>query len=101
MLPVHACLSVPASLQYVHQYLLEAIMQKKLTITLDERVYRGLHTVVGRRRISQFIEGLVRPHVMGKDLDLAYREMAQEKSREAEPLEWSEALVGDVPDETR
>ena len=48
-------------------------MQKKLTITLDEQVYRGLHTVVGRRRISQFIEGLVRPHVMSKDLELAYR----------------------------
>ena len=76
-------------------------MQKKLTITLDEQVYRGLHTVVGRRRISQFIEGLVRPHVMSKDLDLAYREMAWEESREAEALEWSEATVGDVADETR
>jgi len=76
-------------------------MQKKLTITLDERVYRGLHTVVGRRRISQFIEGLVRPHVMSQDLDLAYREMAREESREAEALEWSEATVGDVADETR
>ena len=76
-------------------------MQKKLTITLDEQVYRGLHTVVGRRRISQFIEGLVRPHVMSKDLDLAYREMAREESREAEAWEWSEATVGDVADETR
>jgi predicted CopG family antitoxin len=76
-------------------------MQKKLTITLDERVYRGLHTVVGRRRISQFIEGLVRPHVMSQDLELAYRQMAQEESREVEALEWSEALVGDVADETR
>jgi len=76
-------------------------MQKKLTITLDERVYRGLHTVVGRRRISQFIEGLVRPHVMSQDLDLAYREMAREESPEAEALEWSEATVGDVADETR
>src|SRR5438874_12500405 len=36
-------------------------MQKKLTITLDERVYNGLHTVIGRRRISRFIESLVRP----------------------------------------
>ena len=25
-------------------------MQKKLTITIDQRVYDGLHTVVGRRR---------------------------------------------------
>jgi hypothetical protein len=73
-------------------------MQKKLTITLDERVYRGLHTVVGRRRISQFIEGLVRPHVLGQDLDLAYQEMARDESREAEAREWSEATVGDVAD---
>ena len=70
-------------------------MQKKLTITLDERVYQGLYTVVGQRKISQFIEGLVRPHVIGQHLDLAYRDMAQDESREAEALEWSEATVGD------
>lgn len=76
-------------------------MQKKLTITLDERVYEGLHTVIGRRRISQFIESLVRPHVLGKDLEIAYQQMAQEEDREAEALEWAEATVGDVADETR
>lgn len=76
-------------------------MQKKLTITLDDRVYRGLHTVVGRRHISHFIEDLVRPHVMGKDLDRAYREMARDEAREAEAGEWAEATVGDVADETR
>jgi hypothetical protein len=43
-------------------------MHKRLTITVDERVYRGLHSVIGRRRISRFIESLVRPHVIGKDL---------------------------------
>ena len=56
-------------------------MQKKLTITIDERVYAGLHTVVGRRRISRFIESLVRPHVIGKDLEVAYKQMAQEEQR--------------------
>lgn len=76
-------------------------MQKKLTITRDERVYRGLHAVVGRRRISQFIERLVRPHVMHRELDRAYREMAQDESREADALEWAEATVEDVADETR
>ena len=76
-------------------------MQKKLTITIDERVYTGLHTVVGRRRISRFIESLVRPHVVGPDLDAAYREMAQDEAREAEALEWAEGTVGDAADETR
>jgi hypothetical protein len=76
-------------------------MQKKLTITLENRVYQGLHTVVGRRRISRFIENLVRPYVIGKDLMEAYRQMARDEAREAEALEWSEALIGDVADETR
>jgi hypothetical protein len=76
-------------------------MQKKLTITLDERVYSGLHKVVGRRRISRFVESLVRPHVIDKDLEAAYRQMAREEAREAEALEWAEATVGDVADETR
>jgi hypothetical protein len=90
------------SLQYVYQYVfLEATMQRKLTITVDERVYAGLHAVIGRRRISQFIESLVRPHVVGKDLELAYRQMAQDEAREADGLEWAEATVGDVAAEAR
>ena len=76
-------------------------MQKKLTITIDERVYEGLHTVIGRRRISRFIEDLVRPHVLSQDLEDAYREMAQEEEREAEAFEWAEATLGDVSDEAR
>jgi predicted CopG family antitoxin len=76
-------------------------MQKKLTITVDERVYDGLHKVVGRRRISRFLESLVRPHVLGRDLEAAYRRMAQEETREADALEWAEGTVGDVADEPR
>ncbi len=76
-------------------------MQKKLTITVDERVYDGLHSIVGRRRISQFIETLVRSHLVGKDLEVAYQQLAQEELREAEALEWAEATVGDVADEGR
>ena len=76
-------------------------MRKKLTITVDEKVYEGLHEVVGRQRISRFIEDLVRPHVLSKDLEAAYMEMAQDEEREAEALEWAETTVGDVGDEAR
>ena len=76
-------------------------MQKKLTITLQERVYKGLHEVIGRRKISKFIETLVRPHVLGKDLEQGYKEMAEDEAHEAEALEWSEATVGDVSDVAR
>ena len=76
-------------------------MRKKLTITLDEQVYEGLHDVVGRQRISRFIEDLVRPHVLSPDLEAAYREMAEDEARELEALEWAEITVGDVSDEAR
>ena len=76
-------------------------MQKKLTITVEEQVYEGLHSVIGRRNISQFINSLVRPHVLKSDLEAAYSQMAADESREAEALEWVEATIGDVKDETR
>ena len=76
-------------------------MKKKLTITVDERVYSGLHRVIGKRKISQFIESLVRPHVLQKDLESGYREMAADEAREAEAIEWAEATVTDVANETR
>ena len=76
-------------------------MQKKLTITVDEKVYEGLHKVIGRRRISNFIEDLVRPHVIDQDLEAAYKEMAGDEMRESEALERAEATIGDVADDTR
>lgn len=76
-------------------------MQKKLTITVDEQVYEGLHSEIGQGNISKFIESLVRPHVVKTELEAAYREMALDEEREAEALEWSEATIGDVADETR
>ena len=76
-------------------------MQRKLTITLDEEVYEGLHTVIGRRKISQFIENLVRPHVTITELEAGYAAMAADEAREADALEWSEALIGDSTNEAR
>ena len=76
-------------------------MQKKLTITVDEAVYEGLYRTVGARKISGFIEGLVRPHVVREDLTEAYRAMAADEEREAEAEEWAENLVEDVCDGPR
>ena len=71
-------------------------MQKKLTITIDETVYEALYKVIGARKISRFIEDLVRPHVIEADLEAGYAAMAADTEREAEALEWSEGLIGDT-----
>ena len=76
-------------------------MRKKLTITIDERVYEGLHKIIGRRRISHFIEDLVRPHVIDRELEAAYQEMGKDEKRESEALEWAESTIGDVADDAR
>lgn len=69
-----------------------------MTLTLDEEVYDGLYRVVGKRRMSQFIEDLLRPHVVDTSLDEGYKAMAADQKREAQALEWSNALVGDMAD---
>jgi predicted CopG family antitoxin len=76
-------------------------MQKKLTITINEEVYWGLHKVIGPRKISKFVEELVRPHVVKHKLESAYKVMSKDKVREKAALEWSEATLGDITHETR
>lgn len=70
-------------------------MQKELTINVDERVYDELQRIGGPEDIGQFIEALVLPQLGSVDLDSAYQQMATDKTREAEALEWSEAMIGD------
>ncbi len=76
-------------------------MPKKLTITVDAEVYEGLHRVIGRRRISRFLNGLARPHVVGQELSAGYAAMAADEARETEAEAWSEGIfpdAGDAPD---
>ena len=76
-------------------------MHKRMTITLDEAVYEGLYRRVGQRKMSQFIEDLLRPHVLDNALDEGYQAMAADHEREEEAQEWCDALNEDLPHETR
>lgn len=77
-------------------------MHRKMTITIDEAVYAGLHKVIGRGNISQFLENLARPYVLKEDsLDAGYQAMAADAAREAEAGEWSDALIIDVANDAR
>ncbi len=76
-------------------------MAKKLTITVDDEVYAGLHSVIGKRRISRFLNDLARPHVLQRELADGYRAMAADELREREADEWIEGIIGDIADEPR
>ena len=76
-------------------------MQKRMTITLDETVYDGLMRVVGRGKVSQFLESLARPHVLDASMDDGYRAMSNDTQREAEVSEWINGLNVDTANAAR
>jgi len=96
-------------------------MTKKLTITVSDEVYEGLHRRIGRRKISRFIDDLARKHVIDRhradywltaskqELRRAYsEEAAYEAARQTEfneeDKQWLDGLIGDTlrtHDETR
>jgi hypothetical protein len=73
-------------------------MQRKLTISIDDDVYRGLYAKVGARNISRFLSNLARPYVIQSALDEGYRAMASDTTREGEALEWAELSITDASD---
>jgi predicted CopG family antitoxin len=93
---------IPGQLAYVYYtYMGLRSMTKKLTITVDDEVYAGLHGVIGRRRISRFLNDLARPHVLSRDVAEGYRAMAADEEREREAAEWVEGVTGDIADDPR
>ncbi|MCX7107871.1 MAG: hypothetical protein NTV66_09945 [Methylococcales bacterium] len=76
-------------------------MHKKMTITLDEALYDELYRTIGKRKMSQFIEDLLRSHVLDTSLDAGYKAMTADQVRESEAMEWVNALAGDMENEAR
>lgn len=90
------CIAIDPVRHYTYSTRIQRLgMQKKLTITVDEKVYEGLHKTIGPRKISKFVEDLVRPHVIHLNLESAYADMARDTKREKEALEWADATFMD------
>jgi hypothetical protein len=70
-------------------------MQKKSTITVDADVYAGLHSIVGRGKISRFLNDLARTHVVDHHLAAGYAAMAADAERETEAAACSGGLIAD------
>lgn len=72
---------------------------KKLTITLDEAVYDGLYRTIGRGKMSQYIEDLLRPNVMGADLRASFAALALDEEHNREAAEWDSIDLAEMQDE--
>ena len=88
-------------------------MTKKLTITVSDDVYKGLHKRIGRRRISRFINELARERFADRsspeywlsaperELADAYAQQAGHEAAHAKEMKkedeaWLNGLIGDV-----
>jgi len=88
-------------------------MTKKLTITVSDEVYKGLHRRVGRRRISRFINDLAGERLADRnspeywlsaterELSDAYAQQAAYEAGHADKIKeedeaWLNGLIGDV-----
>ena len=76
----------------IGQYNYALSTHTKLTMSVAEVVYDGLIRIIGRGRISQFIEDLVRPYVLSTEIEEGYRAMAADVARERDAVEWVDAL---------
>lgn len=88
-------------------------MTKKLTITITDEVYKGLHRRIGRRKISRFINDLARERLAdrnspeywlsapARELADAYAEQAAYEAGHVEEMKkedesWLNGLIGDA-----
>ena len=77
-------------------------MRRRLTITVADEVYQGLHQRIGRGKTGHFVEELVRLYLVdAPDLEEQYRAMAaDEAAAEAagkEAWEWIESPAAQPP----
>jgi metal-responsive CopG/Arc/MetJ family transcriptional regulator len=76
---------------------------QKLTITVEDELYKALYAQIGRGKISRYMSEATKVKLR-KDRDRekirsGYAAMAADEEYEKEAKEWIEGLIGDVGDE--
>ncbi len=74
-------------------------IMKKLTITVDDEVYEGLHTHIGRGNISRFPTIWRVRMLLPMLFEAGYAAMAADKEREQDAIEWAEQGMTDLTHE--
>ncbi|BBJ31119.1 hypothetical protein RAS_02280 [Rickettsia asiatica] len=69
---------------YTYITRIKLVYAKKLTISIDETVYYNLYSIIGERKISKFIENIVKPYLIKEQLKASCQGIAQDTQREKE-----------------
>lgn len=91
----NSCINELFMLLYVVDYV-ERTTMRKLTISIADNVYDGLHARFGRGKIGRFLEDLARPYVVEDDLGASYAEMTGDRDREKDAAEWVDEMTHDM-----
>ena len=74
-------------------------MQRKITLSIDEKIYRKLHFLIAERKMSKFIEESVKEKIerskLEEPIEKGFEMMGSDRVREKEALEWSEIGVSE------
>ena len=74
-------------------------MPRKITLTIDEKLYKDLHLLIGKRGISFFVEQSTKEKIkklkLSDPLEKGFKMMGRDREREKEASEWSEAGINE------
>ncbi len=70
-------------------------MQRKITLSIEEKIYRKLRFLIPKRKMSKFVEEALKEKIerlkLEEPIEKGFKMMGKDKEREKEALEWSEA----------
>ena len=70
-------------------------MQRKITLSIEEKIYRKLRFLIPKRKMSKFVEEALKEKIerlkLEEPIEEGFKMMGKDKEREKEALEWSEA----------
>lgn len=69
-----------------------------LSVKINTQLYQQLKTQIGKGKISEFVERTLTEKLAEKDkeLELAYKEIAQDKKRWKLTKQWEKAALSDL-----
>ena len=70
-------------------------MRKKLTLSIDEQIYKDLHLLLPNRKISEFVENRMKKMKKEDPVEEGFKMMAKDTKREDEALEWCDVGIGE------
>ncbi len=74
-------------------------MQRKITLSIEEKIYRKLRFLIPKRKMSKFVEEAIKEKIgrlkLEEPIEEGFKMMGKDKEREKEALEWSEAGISE------